>query len=85
MKPVRPVSLRSWNAPGGRPSPEGPPAPRGSSVTEAGIPATTQCQKPLPVGASGSKQVTAKPAVSGGNPDQRRWGLTLPPPAQSPT
>ena len=30
------------------------PAPDGSSVTEAGMLATAQCQKPLAVGASGS-------------------------------
>ena len=30
------------------------PAPAGSSVTSAGILATVQCQKPEPVGASGS-------------------------------
>ena len=35
---------------------------------------STQCQKPDPVGASGSKQVTAKPWVSAGKPDQDRDG-----------
>ena len=35
---------------------------------------SSQCQKPLWVGASGSKQVTAKPLVSSGKPDQRRCG-----------
>jgi len=55
------------------------PAPVGSSVTSAGMSNSTQCQKPLPVGASGSKQVTAKLFVSAGNPDQRRCGDLLPP------
>ena len=45
-----------------------------ASVTDAGMPSTTQCQKPEPVGASGSKQVTAKLLVSAGNPDQRSEG-----------
>ena len=31
-----------------------------ASVTDAGMPSTTQCQKPDPVGSTGSKQVTAK-------------------------
>ena len=39
---------------------------------------TTQCQNPLPVGASGSKQVTAKLLVSGGNPSQRSCGEVFP-------
>ena len=48
------------------------------SVTETGMSKTTQCQKPLPVGASGSKHVTAKLRVSGGKPSQRRWGEVFP-------
>ena len=32
----------------------GSEAPSGSSVTDAGMPVTVQCQKPEPVGASGS-------------------------------
>ena len=40
---------------------------------------TSQCQNPEPVGASGSKQVTAKLLVSAGNPDQRRPGEMLSP------
>src|SRR5437868_3686788 len=40
---------------------------------------STQCQKPLPVGASGSKQVTAKLLVPAGKPDQRRCGDSFPP------
>ena len=35
---------------------------------------TSQCQNPLPVGASGSKQVTAKLLVPAGAPDQARCG-----------
>ena len=43
---------------------------------------SSQCQKPLWVGASGSKQVTTKPLVSSGKPDQRRCGeWSLSPPA----
>src|ERR1700704_577098 len=59
-----------WNAPLGSPEPFVPAAPVSSSVTEAGMPSTIQCQKPEPVGASGSKQVTAKLLVSAGKPDQ---------------
>ena len=44
-------------------------APRGSDVTDAGMSSTIQCHQPDPVGASGSKQVTANPAVPSGNPD----------------
>jgi len=40
--------------------------------------ATVQCQKPEPVGASGSKQVTAKLFVPSGAPDHFRWGERLP-------
>jgi hypothetical protein len=70
--------LRTWNAPLGRPEPSVPAAFVSSSVTEAGMPSTIQCQKPEPVGASGSKQVTAKLLVSAGNPDQsqRRGDVT---------
>jgi hypothetical protein len=46
-----------WNAPAGRCSVPFP-APAGSPVTEAGISATAQCQKPDPLGASGSYMVT---------------------------
>src|SRR5579875_568150 len=61
----------------------GVPAPAGSSVTLAGMLATAQCQNPLPVGASGSKQVTAKLAVAAGNPDHDSCGETSSPPAPS--
>jgi hypothetical protein len=59
----------------------GLPAPAQSSVTAAGMFATAQCQNPLPVGASGSKQVTAKLFVSAGNPDHDSCGETSSPPA----
>ena len=74
-----PASLRAWMAPSGRPAMSPDPAPCGSSVTSAGMSKTTQCQKPLPVGASGSNTVTAKLLVSGGKPSHRRWGDVLPP------
>ena len=45
---------------------------------------TTQCQKPLPVGASGSKQWTAKLLVPAGTPDQESCGDLLPPPQPKP-
>ena len=37
-----------------------------------------QCQNPLPVGASGSKHVTAKLFVPAGNPSHRRCGEVFP-------
>src|SRR5579859_3958726 len=55
------------------------PAPAGIDVVEAGILNTTQCQKPLPVGASGSYTVMAKLLVSAGAPLQLRDGEILPP------
>src|SRR5438046_857570 len=42
-----------------------------------------QCHQPLAVGASGSKQVTAKLRVCAGKPLQRRCGETFPPPIPS--
>src|SRR5690606_19082084 len=72
---LAPKSLRPCLAPAGRPLNSGPvPAPVGSSVTVAGMSYSSQCQNPLPVGASGSKQVTAKLFVPSGAPDQRRCG-----------
>ena len=59
----------------------GSPAPAESSVTDAGMFATAQCQNPEPVGASGSKQVTAKLFVSARNPDHDSCGDTSSPPA----
>src|SRR3712207_8157348 len=57
------------------------PAPLGSSVTEAGMLATAQCQKPLAVGASGSNTVTAKLFVPSGKPVQDSCGERSSPPA----
>lgn len=50
-------------------------------MVPAGMSHTAQCQKPLAVGASGSKQVTAKLRVPSGKPLQDRCGETSPPPA----
>jgi len=55
MKPASPPSLRTWKALPGRSPAE---APVSSEVTSAGMSTRHQCQKPLGVGASGSKQVT---------------------------
>src|SRR5262249_21183915 len=55
------------------------PAPSGIEVVEAGMLNTTQCQKPLPVGASGSYTVMAKLLASLGAPLQLRDGEMLPP------
>src|ERR1700712_6039144 len=71
------MSLRHMNALPGR-SPSAPPAPAGSEVQSAGRSTSTQCQKPLGVGASGSKQVTTKLLVSSGNPDHDSWGEVSP-------
>src|SRR4029453_15456917 len=57
------------------------PAPPGRSVTDAGMFATAQCQKPLAVGASGSYTVTAKLFVPWGKPDQDSRGERSSPPA----
>src|SRR5271165_7085584 len=62
-------------APSGNPVPF--PTPLGSDVTLAGMLATHQCQKPLPVGASGSKTLTAKLFVPFGAPDQDSAGETF--------
>ena len=52
----------------------------GSNWVTVGVtPATTQCQKPLPVGASGSYTVMAKLLASLGAPLQLRDGEMLPP------
>src|SRR5947209_16849380 len=59
----------------------GVPAPVSSSATDAGMLATAQCQNPDPVGASGSKQVTANDFVSDGCPDHDSCGETSSPPA----
>jgi hypothetical protein len=52
----------------------GTPAPRGSAVVVAGMSATTQWVKPLPVGACGSYMETTKLFVSAGNPDHESCG-----------
>ncbi len=39
-------------------------------MTDAGTSSSTRCQNPEPVGASGSKQVTAKLSVPAGKPCQ---------------
>src|SRR5688500_16521142 len=78
--PANPPSLRSWTAPPGRFVLSLSPAPLGSSVTEAGTLATDQCQKPLPVGASGSYTVTAKLFVPSGKPDHDSCGERSSPP-----
>ena len=57
MNALEPPSLRHMNAPPGRSAPSAP-APASRDVTSAGRSTSTQCQKPLGVGASGSKQVT---------------------------
>src|SRR5258705_2619062 len=49
------------------------------------MPSTTQCQNPEPVGASGSKQVTAKLLVSAGKPDQYSDGEMFPPVMPNPS
>src|SRR3546814_1594779 len=69
MKPNPPPSWRRVTVPAGRPSLSAAPAPAGSSVTEAGMFATAQCQNPDAVGASGSNTVPTKLFVSAGKPD----------------
>src|ERR1035441_9858571 len=76
-----PASPRSVTAARGRWGLSGLPAPVGSSVTSTGISATAQCPNPLPVGASGSKHVTAKLLVSPGKPAQDSCGEMSSPPA----
>src|SRR5687767_9792124 len=60
--------MRTCLAPLGRFAPPMAPALPGSSVVVAGMSTTNQCQKPEPVGASGSYTVTAKLLVSLGAP-----------------
>src|SRR3954463_3481570 len=79
MKRLWPASLVKVTAPPGNSVPS--PAPAGRSVTVAGRVATAQCQKPDPVGASGSYPVTANLCVSSGTPDQLSCGDPSPPPA----
>src|SRR5689334_617052 len=77
MKALEPPSLRHMKALPGSEAPSAP-APASSDVTSAGRSTRTQCQKPLGVGASGSKQVTVKLLVSSGKPDQDSWGEASP-------
>ena len=65
------------NALPGRSAPSAP-APASSEVTSAGRSTSTQCQKPLGVGASGSKQVTVKLLVPSGAPLHDSCGEVLP-------
>ncbi len=77
MNAFGPPSLRHMNAPPGRSAPSAP-APASSEVTSAGRSTSTQCQNPLGVGASGSKQVTVKLLVPSGAPDHDSCGEVLP-------
>jgi len=64
------ASFGSWKLPRGSLDPVSSPAPVGSSVTLAGMSTTAQCQKPLPVGASGSNVVTTNLRVPSWKPLQ---------------
>ncbi len=75
--PSSPPSLRHVEGLAGQVAPSAP-APVSSEVTSAGRSTSTQCQKPLGVGASGSKQVTVKLFVPSGAPDHDSWGEVLP-------
>src|SRR3954468_10976205 len=77
MKALVPPSLRHMNALPGSAAPSAP-APASSEVTSAGRSTSTQCQKPLGVGASGSKQVTVKLLVPSGAPSHDSCGDRLP-------
>src|SRR6478672_856867 len=68
MKPGCARSVFPCVAPAGSAWPFGSPAPAGNVVVFAGMLYTTQCQKPLPVGASGSYVVTTKLLVPAGAP-----------------
>ena len=57
--------------------------PDPAEVESPGMSQATQCQNPDPVGASGSKQVTAKERVPSGAPDQLRSGERFSPPRSS--
>src|SRR5262245_26192881 len=78
MNDLDPPSLRHMKALPGSAAPSAP-APASRDVQSAGRSTRTQCQKPLGVGASGSKQVTVKLLVSSGKPDQLSWGERSPP------
>src|ERR1700737_1428914 len=75
-----PASPSSWIAPAGRAVEFSAPAFAGREVVVTGTSCTTQCQKPLPVGASGSYIDTTKLFVCAGNPDQDSSGeMSFPP------
>src|SRR3954463_12523767 len=65
------------NALPGRSAPSAP-APAGNDVQSRGRSTSTQCQKPLGVGASGSNTVTTKLLVSSGKPDHDSCGEVSP-------
>src|SRR6476660_2044056 len=77
MNALEPPSLRHMNALPGSDAPSAP-APVSSEVTSAGRSTSTQCQYPLGVGASGSKQVTVKLFVPSGASRQVSCGDVLP-------
>ena len=56
----------------------GAPAPASREVTSAGRSTSAQCQNPLGVGASGSKQVTTNDFVPSGAPYHESWGEVSP-------
>src|SRR3984885_14564239 len=75
-----PASPSSWIAPVGKVVEFSAPAFLGSEVAVAGMSSTIQCQKPLPVGASGSYIETTKLLVALGKPDHDSSGeMSLPP------
>jgi len=68
------VVITDVERPFGQAEPPVPAAPALSLVTDAGMPSTTQCHQPEPVGASGSNKVTAKFLVCAGKPDHDSEG-----------
>src|SRR6202795_4958923 len=75
-----PASPWSWIAPAGSLVDFSAPAFARREVVLAGMSSTIQCQKPLPVGASGSYIETMKLLVRLGKPDQDSSGeMSLPP------
>src|ERR1700680_3078208 len=75
-----PASPSSWIAPAGSLVDFRWAAVFGRGFVFAGMPSTIQCQKPLPVGASGSYIETTKLLVRLGKPDQDSSGeMSLPP------
>src|SRR3954449_1102928 len=80
MNDFGPPSLRHMKALRGSDAPSAP-APASSEVTSAGRSTTPQCQKPLGVGASGTKRVTVEIFVPSGAPLHDSCGEELPPSA----